>query len=105
MFGADREDMVNMKDFAERVGLMSLKTLKNISFEAMQNVYENQQRVVQVSKEFMGILFPCLEEKGNRSTPFMESISELLCSLITSSRDNFVQEMKKQITDYFMTCV
>jgi hypothetical protein len=83
---------------------MGFKTLKEIAFRTLQNIYspEKNDRIVLRTRAFMDIIFPIMENKAQENQIFLECASELLFSLLANNRDLLIKEFKKPILDLFL---
>ena len=83
---------------------MAFKTLKEIAFRTLQNIYspEKNDRIILRTRAFMDIIFPIMENKAPENQIFLECASELLFTLLSNNRDILIKEFKKPILDLFL---
>lgn len=64
------------------MSLIALKTLKDLSHELLQNIYDKNDRIVDITKEFLLSMWPIMSDKNHDNKYLTESVSELLYTLL-----------------------
>lgn len=101
MFG--NINSVDEDDLYAKNRIITLKTLKAVGLEILQNCYQTdkQEKVIQLCKTFLDPLFPIFENKSFHNQIYYECSLDLIYAVFAQAPQLYTKEFKKNILEIF----